>query len=147
VDLELVSQKLAALGETVEGIIRADAFVPDSVTAPHFYVGEVRLDYDQTYGGLEDVLFLCVVLTSTTDDKAGQDKLKSFMKRSGPSSVKAALEAGRGEPGELALDGACDDLHVKGVQAHRIYRVGEASYYGAQWTVRVIGTESEEETP
>lgn len=144
-DLELVSQRLAVLGKNAEGIRAADAFVPDSVTVPHFYVGEVRLDYDQTYGGLMDVQFICVVLTATTDDRAGQKSLKSFMKRSGPTSIKAALEAGRGEPGEAALDGACDDLHVKGVQAHRIYRVGDANYYGAQWTVRVIGTDSEEE--
>jgi hypothetical protein len=67
------------------------------------------------------------------------------MRRSGPSSIKAVLETGRGEPGVLALGGACDDFQVKGVQAHRIYRVGEASYYGAQWTVRVIGTDSEGE--
>lgn len=144
-NLDLVSEKLAALGMNAEGILRADPFVPDSVSVPNFYVGEVRLDYDQTFGGLMDVRFICVVVTSAAADRAGQSRLKSFMKRTGPSSIKAALEAGRGEPGEPALDGACDDFHVTGVQAHRIYRIGDASYYGAQWTVRVIGTDSEEE--
>ena len=141
-ELNLISERLAALALTVEGINRADGFVPDSVTTPHFYVGEIGIDYDQTFHGqaapgMSDVQVACRVLSSTTDDKAGQNLLKTFMSDFGPASVKAVLE---GTPGVAqTLGGACDDLHVRRVQNHRIYRVGEGSYFGAEWVVRVIG--------
>lgn len=141
-DLNAVSVGLAELGATIEGIRRSDPFVPDSVTVPHFYVGEVSMNYDQTFQGqfapgAMDVQFLCRVLSATTDDKAGQARLKTFMQPTGTSSVKAVLE---GTPGVAqTLGGACDDVHVPRVQNHRIYQVGGASYYGAEWVVRVIG--------
>lgn len=146
-DLDLVSRRLAELALNADGILRADPFTPLSITEPHFYVGEYTVEYDQTYGGLMDVLLTCRLMVSRSDDEAGQALLKSFVKRSGPSSIKAALEAGRGAPGEAALGGACDDIQVTGVRANRLYTVGTGTYVGAEWTIRVIGTDSEEETP
>jgi hypothetical protein len=144
-DLNLVSDRLAVLALNTQGILRADGFVPASVSEPHFYVGEITLQYDQTFGGMGDVVLLCRVLACRADDEAGQRLLKDFMRPTGPTSLKAALEAGRGEPGEMALDGACDDFHVLRVQNHRQYTVGSNTYIGAEWPVHVIGTESEEE--
>lgn len=143
-DLDLISERLAALALNVNGIIRSDGYLPDSISEPHFYVAEVTIQYDQTYGGQMDVQLLCRVLVGRSDDRAGQELLKGFMRRTGPTSVKAALEAGRGEPGEPALGGACDDFHVTGVRAHRLYTVGTSTYVGAEWPVHVIGTDSEE---
>jgi hypothetical protein len=139
VDLELVTTRLAARLAGVDGIIRADPYVPDSVSEPHAYVGELSIDYDQTYSGLELVTAVCRVLVSRADDKAGQAVLKGFMRRTGPTSVKYGLEGDRSVP--QTLDGVCHDLHVTRVQGHRAYQVGTDSYYGAEWTVRIIGEE------
>ena len=138
-DIVLASQRLAAAGEAVQGILRADPFVPDSVSEPHLYVGEWRLSLDQTFGGLVDAEVIIRVLTSRTDDQAGQERLKEFMRRTGPTSVKAALEA------DPRLGGVCDDLHVREIRAHRQYQVADKRYYGADWVLRVLGTDSEEE--
>ncbi|SCL43272.1 hypothetical protein GA0074692_6799 [Micromonospora pallida] len=113
--------------------------MPDSVSVPHAYVTELTLDYDQTYGGLDLLTAGCRVLVSRADDKAGQALLKKFMKRSGPTSVKYGIEGDPGVP--QTLGGACHDLHVTRVQGHRAYQVGTDWFYGAEWTVRIVGEE------
>jgi hypothetical protein len=117
----------------VTGILRSDPFVPDSITAPHFYVGELAEQYDQTFGGMVDAEVICRVLVSRSDAPASQSMLRSFMRRTGPTSVKAAIEA------NPTLSGACDDLQVRRMQGHHLYKVGENTFYGAEWVVHVIG--------
>jgi hypothetical protein len=45
----------------------------------------------------------------------------------------------RGAPGQQALSGACDDLHLQRVQGPRLFNIGEAAYYGLEFTVFVMG--------
>lgn len=134
-DFVAVSERLAARAATVDGIMAADSFVPESVTVPHFYVGEWTFTYDQTYGGLVDAEVVCRILCSRSDIQAGQDLLRGFMAPTGATSLKAALEA------EPTLGGECMDLHVRLVRGHRLYQVGDARYYGAEWPVRILGEE------
>lgn len=139
-DLEAVCTGLADAATAIDGLTCLD-YVPDSVTTPCFYTGEVEVDYDKAFArGLDIVTVTCRLLVSRADDRSGQAELKQFMAGSGPRSVKEALEAARGAPGEAALGGACDDLHVQRMQGHRQYTVGDTAYYGAEWVVRVIGS-------
>ncbi|MCX4468964.1 hypothetical protein OOK41_01320 [Micromonospora sp. NBC_01655] len=136
-DLRRVLRELAAAAATIPGVTTY-AYVPDSITAPAFYTGEVVGRYDQTFGGLAAVTVTCRLLVSLGVDGSGQAELLDLM-GTGPGSVKAALEAARGGPGEYALNGAADDLHVPGVQGHRLYTFGPETYVGADWAVEVIG--------
>lgn len=116
------------------------SFVPDAVPEPCFYVGEIEQNFDRAFSrGMDEVTVTCRVLVARSDDRAGQEKLRSYMAGSGSTSVKAALEAARGAPGQAALSGACDDLHVVRMQGHRLYEVNGTQFYGAEWVVRVIG--------
>ncbi|MFY1669495.1 hypothetical protein ACN27G_06005 [Plantactinospora sp. WMMB334] len=141
-DLQLVSERLAALAAALPEVKRSDPYVPDAATPIHFYVAEFEIDYDQTYGGLMDVQVVCRLLTSRGNDRSGQAALKPYMARRGDKSLKYALEGDPGVP--QTLDGACHDLHVRRLQGHRLYKVGEDYFYGAEWLVRVVGTDSEE---
>lgn len=131
------------LAETVQTYAIPDLtvlhYVPDSVTPPTLYVADITIDYDQTFRGDPATTVICRVLTSRAHDESGQRLLRKFMNAAGTQSVKAALESGRGAPGEFALDGACDDYHVRRMQGHRLYTVGEKVYIGAEWVVYVIG--------
>lgn len=140
-DFDLVSQRMAELVEPLPGIVRSDPFVPDAATPIHFYVGEISIDYDQSFGGLMDVQVGCRLLTSRADDRSGQATLKKYLSRRGEYSVKAALEGTPGVP--QTLGGACHDLHVRRMQGHRLYRVGEDTFFGAEWIVRVLGDDEE----
>lgn len=133
----------AALADAVRDAVpglNCFGYLPDSVPEPCFYTGEVEITYDQVFQrGMDELLITCRVLTSRADDRSGQAALDSYLAGSGDLSVKAAIEAARGAPGEAALGGLCDDLHVRSVQGYRMYQVGEVYYYGAELVVRVIG--------
>lgn len=124
---------------TIAGL-NALGYVPDSVPEPVFYAGEAEIDFDSAFRrGLDEARITCRLLVARSDDRSGQEALDEYLAGSGDRSVKTALEAARGAPGEFALGGLAHDLHVTRVQGYRLYQVGEVQYYGAEIIVRVIG--------
>lgn len=138
-DLSVVRQELANAADTIAGLT-CYGYVPDSISEPCFYAGEVEIDPKQTYGGSDVALVTCRVLVSKADDRSGQMALDGYLSRSGAKSIRAALLAARGAPGELALNGAADDLSIERIQGYRIYETADSKYYGAEIIVKVIGT-------
>lgn len=115
-------------------------YVPDAVTAPHFFVAEYEQDFDKVMGrGLDELMFTSRVLVSTTDDKAAQRILDGMLSGSGSASLKQAIEAARGTPGDYALGGLAHDLHVTRVQGYRWYDHAGTTYVGAELMIKVIG--------
>lgn len=130
---------LADAARTGRPELTAYDYVPDAVEAPAFYPADVDINYLPDFSGDGDLTVVCRVLTSRTEDRAGQHQLLRYMQPAGPWSIKQALEVARGAPGEYALGGACDDFVVQSLRGHRIYTVGSTPYYGAEWRVRLIG--------
>ena len=123
------------------GKLKCTGYVPDAVLAPCFFVGEVEVTFDKAYGRQLDVLeFTCRALVGRADDRSSQQILDALLSGSGPSSLKAAIEAARGAPGEHALDGAADDLHLMRVQGYRWYEHNGTQYVGAELIIKVIGS-------
>lgn len=115
-------------------------YCPDSVPEPCFYSGEIEIDFDKAFGrGMDEMRVTCRLYVSRADDRSGQAALDRYLAGSGPDSIKAALVAARGAPGQAALGGLCDDLHLVRVQGYRMYQVGEVQFYGAELIVRLIG--------
>lgn len=114
-------------------IVAADPGVPGTITPPHAYCGEVDIDYMVTFGGTEGVEVKVRVLVGHSSGQEEQALLKKFMRKRGPNSIKKALED------EPTLGGLIDDLVVPRMQGHRMYRVGESLYYGAEWPVQIFG--------
>ncbi|MFE2556672.1 hypothetical protein ACFXGT_11640 [Streptomyces sp. NPDC059352] len=115
-------------------------YVPDAVSAPHFVVGEYSVEYDKAMGrALDEAEFTCRVLVGRVDDRAGQELLDALLDGSGPASLKAAIEAARGAPGEYALGGLAHDLRVTRIQGYRWYEHNGIQYVGAELIIRVIG--------
>lgn len=122
------------------GKLTATGYVPDSVAAPCFFVAEVEIEYDKAMGrGTDELLFTCRALVGRTDDRTAQKTLDGLLSGNGPASLKAAIEAARGAPGEMALDGLADDLHLQRVQGYRWYEHEGTTYVGAELTIKVIG--------
>lgn len=142
-DIKAIRKALADVVRDAVPSLNCFGYLPESIPEPCFYVGEVEIDFDRTFRrGLDEALITCRVLTGRSDDRAGQEALDRYLSGSGEHSIKAAIEAARGAPGEAALGGLCDDLHVRRVQAYRLFLVGEVYYYGAEIIVRVIGGNS-----
>ncbi|WP_329597763.1 hypothetical protein OIE43_18830 [Streptomyces pseudovenezuelae] len=122
------------------GKLTSLGYVPDSVVAPVFFVGEVDITFDKTMGrGTDELLFTCRVLAGRADDRSAQRILDALLSGAGEASLKQAIEAARGAPGELALGGLADDLHLERVQGYRWYEHAGASYVGAELAIKVIG--------
>jgi hypothetical protein len=115
-------------------------YLPDAVTAPHFFVGEYTQEFDKTFGrGMDEAEFTCRVLVGTSDEQAAQTVLDALLSGAGPASLKEAIEAARGAPGQMALGGLADDLHVMRIQGYRWYEHAGTQYVGAEIIIRVIG--------
>lgn len=134
-DENLVRQGLATTAaQAITGLHGYD-WIPDAITCPAFVVGDLVIDYLQTFGTDDDLTFLCRVLLDRADGdgKTPQRALTQYMRRTGPQSIKAALEA------TPTLGGVCDDLVVRNARGPRQYLVGTQSKIGAEFTVQVIG--------
>ncbi|MEV6790901.1 hypothetical protein AB0M87_02645 [Streptomyces sp. NPDC051320] len=122
------------------GKLTCSGFTPDSVVAPHFFVAEYTQDFDKAMRrALDELEFTCRVLVSRADDRASQRVLDGMLSGSGSASLKVAIEAARGAPGEFALGGLAHDLHVMRMQGYRWYEHEGAQYVGAELIVKVIG--------
>ncbi|MGW3651898.1 hypothetical protein [Streptomyces sp. NPDC000878] len=122
------------------GKLTSTSYVPDAVVAPCFFVAEVEVNYDKTMGrGTDELLFTCRVLAGRADDRSTQRILDAMLSGTGEASLKVAIEAARGAPGELALGGVADDLHLQRVQGYRWYEHAGATYLGAELIIKVIG--------
>lgn len=122
------------------GQLTATGYLPDAVIAPHFFCGEYSVDFDKAMRrSLDSVELTCRVLVGHADDKSAQRILDALLSGSGPASLKAAIEAARGAPGEYALGGLAHDLHVMRVQGYRWYEHAGTQYVGAELVIKVIG--------
>lgn len=119
------------------------AYVPSEPHAPCWYPAESIIVPQTTMRGSAQLDLTCRVLTSSAEDRDGQLLLDEMLSMSGDYSVWAALEVARGAPGELALDGAADDIYLSRIDGYRmIPGPNETSFYGANLTVRILGSSS-----
>ncbi|WP_330242011.1 hypothetical protein [Streptomyces sp. NBC_00525] len=121
-------------------------YVPDSIPEPCVFVAEYEVDYDGAMGRGMDTLTVTIrALVSKADDVSAARAVAALFSGSGAGSLKAALEAGRGGPGEGCFQGtefadACDDYRVLRMQANRWYQHATATYLGGEITLKVIGS-------
>ncbi|MEV3995810.1 hypothetical protein AB0K62_08970 [Streptomyces halstedii] len=137
----------AAIAEAASAVVLPAAakltctgYTPDAVTEPHFFCGEYSVEFDRAMNrGLDTAELTCRVLVGLADDESAQRLLDAMLAGSGPGSLKAAIEAARGGPGEYALGGLAHDLHVMRVQGYRWYEHQGAQYIGAELIIKILG--------
>ena len=138
-----IAEVRAALGvapvSVVVGSVQLNCtpYMPVAVSVPCFYPAEVELDYahtNSTFNGEPVVEVTCMVLTAAeSNDQTGQALLDAYLKTTGPSSIKAALES------DQTLGGVCKSVFCHNVDGYRLYTVGLVAYYGARFRVSVLG--------
>jgi hypothetical protein len=143
VDLAVVRREIAEAAAAVVlpgTALTCTGYVPDSVVPPCGFCAETDIEFDKAMRrGLDEFTVTFRLLAGRADDRAGQALLDSLLAGSGATSVKAAIEAVRGAPGQPALGGAASDLHVTRMQGYRYYEHQGVPYVGAELVIRVIG--------
>lgn len=136
-DVSAICERIAEAANTVDGLT-CSAYVPDAINEPHFFVAEPVIDYDRTFGRTADLELTCRLLVGRQDDEASQRLLRGYISTGTAASVKDAIEAARGGPGQPALDGAADDLWVRRVERPRWYQHAGDSFVGVDIVIKVV---------
>lgn len=132
-DVDLVCQRLADAAKAVKGL-RASPFPEDAVEPPLFaVVGPESIDYVTMVRAVSAVTFVGMVYTSRGSTRAGWKALRSYQATSGPTSLRAALEA------DQTLGGACSTMQVAGWAEPGQYEVAGVAYLGARLNIQVWG--------
>jgi hypothetical protein len=120
--------------------INALDYVPDDLPNTAFYVGEMDIDVNQTFGsrsgtrrGTDSATITCRVLVARSTGKYAIRKLREYMGGSGVKSLVQAIQA------DKTLGGSCDSSKVLAIRGNRLFTVGEAKFYGVEIEVFVIG--------
>lgn len=114
--------------------------VPDSLPSEAFYVGEIDIDVNRTFGsrsgtrtGTDSAMITCRILVARSTEKWALRKLRTYMGGSGVSSITQALQ------GDKTLNGTVDSSVVKAIRGNRMFDVGGLKYYGVEIDIFVIG--------
>lgn len=114
--------------------------VPDSLPSEAFYVGEIDIDPNQTFGsrsgtrrGTDQAMITCRILVARSTEKWALRKLRTYMGGSGVSSIIQALQ------GDKTLNGTVHSSVVKAIRGNRMFDVGGAKFYGVEIDIFVIG--------
>lgn len=128
-DVKAIRQAVAAAAGTVVSPrrIAAHGYAPDSIDPPFAYPAGTDGNYHETQEGRGGLVVTLRILTSRSEDRAGQELLDDYLASEGATSVPAAIEAAAGI-----------DATVSGFTGYRTFEVGGTDYYGAELTVVVL---------
>lgn len=131
-----------AVSTALDGLgVQCYAYAPNEPHPPAFFPAECVIVPQTTMLGSAQLDLTCRVIASASEDQDGQLLLDEMLSMSGSYSIWTALEAARGEPGEAALGGACDDVFLSRIDAYRLIAgPNETTWYGANLTIRVLGS-------
>lgn len=135
-DLSVLRQRI---GDSVSGVdgLNHFGYAPDRIEPPVFFPHELSADRtasgERTFLNTRGYVMTALLLTSTADDKTGQDLLSKYLSEGGTLDVISAIEA------DVTLGGLCDTLIVDGWDGYRLYTVGAGRFYGARLRIRIIG--------
>jgi hypothetical protein len=119
---------------TISGL-RALEYVPPKVSPPMACVSGPEVRFDDTMGrGSDDYTFPVLVLAQKVSERGAQAQLDAYLNPSGPSSIKAAIEA------DETLGGIVDFAWVREVREYGAVEVGEISYLGATFLVEITAS-------
>ena len=142
-EIDLIYTRMAAAvsGAALSGnTLRVTAldYMPSQPEVPMFYPYSFRASYDKTFGGLVELSTTWHLVVSRSDDESGYAEATKLC-GSGEGTIRAALIAARGGPGELALSGAADDIHLIGCNGPTDVDLGEVHLLVVEFQCVVMG--------
>jgi hypothetical protein len=130
-DLDAIIDGLSDALDSIDGL-RVYKDWPEEISPPSAAVQVEAGTYDAAMDDDSyDLQFAVHVWTSRTSNRSGLAKLWTFLRRTGDSSVKQALEA------DQSLGGVAEFVHVREFRTPGFAVFGETQYYAAQIVVTV----------
>lgn len=130
-DIDDVIKGLNEALKAIDGLRVYDEW-PEEISPPAAAVQVEGGVYDTTMDNdSQDVQFVVHVWTSKTSNRSGLAKLWTYLRRTGDSSVKQALDA------DPSLNGVVEFVHVREFRTPGFTVFGEMAYYSGQVVVTV----------
>jgi hypothetical protein len=127
-----VRSGLATRLDTITGV-RVFDYIPDSVPTPCAVVGNLTIEFDESFArGLDMGSVDCLLIVSRMNERGAQDKLDAYLAGSGAGSVKAAVEA------DLTLSGSVATCRVTRATPIEV-DVSGIKYFAYRYEVEVYG--------
>lgn len=107
-------------------------YVPAKAEPPAAIVNLGSITWDRAHNrGLDEYEFEVSLVVAAATDRSAQERLDELLASSGPTSVKAALEA------DTSLGGHAADLHVRNADTIREFTANDLTMIGCTVTVAV----------
>lgn len=142
-NISTVREEIADAVNAMAGSLTCYPYVPSDGPTPFAYVQLESVTFDRAMRqGSEELILTLMLMVSRADDRRSAEELDAYLSSTGASSIKTAIEAANGDPGELALNGAADFVHVTGTDAPpRWFEWSDGTkYHGAGLRIRVLGS-------
>lgn len=132
-DLNAVALGIAANVNTIDGV-NALHYAPADGVPPLFWVGDIAETFNTAMGnGQDDLLIDCTMIVAGTFDEESQKAIREYMNGSGAKSIRTVLRTDR------TLGGAASDIRAVSATGPVPIELAGNRYYGARFTVQVIG--------
>lgn len=137
-DLNAVREGIIANAATTGAVNGAKLTVyagrPNSITEPAFLIGQMAINYNSTMAnGMQELVVSGELLVSTADDRVGWERLSAYLKGTGPTSLRAAIES------DQSLGGVASYTTVVNVETDNEKIYAGISYLGADIIISVAG--------
>lgn len=116
----------------------ATAYMPKKPEPPHFYPFNWRATYDRTHGGMVELTETWHLVLAMGDDEAAHYEATGLA-GTGEGTIRAAIIAARGGPGEDALGGAVDDIVLRSASGPNPVSVGDTHYLVIEFVLYMTG--------
>lgn len=129
-----LSQIRDAMGTAIAAVpnLRVRPLIPSLVTPPMAIVQPQQIEYDLNAArGVNRYTFTVTVFVVKADDRVAQLRVDPFVSPTGPTSIKAALEADR------TLGGVVDTLRVTNVSNYTSTDANDVLYLAVDFEVEV----------
>lgn len=132
--LTAIREALAANLDTIPHV-QVSAYLLSRPNPPCLVVQPASTTYDLAgQRGMDSWRLTVRAYVGAVSDRGAQKRLDRLLAGSGPESVKQAIES------DAQLGGAAMDLHVKRLDAYRLYDLGGQPLLGAEWEVEVLAS-------
>lgn len=127
-NVKTIRQAISVAAGTVTSPVQLQSYgyIPESIDPPCCYPADTDGTYHEDTQGSAGLVVTLRILTSRSEDRAGQELLDDYLNSSGATSVPAAIES--------LVAGAT----VSGFSGYRLFEIATQPYYGAELTVVVI---------
>lgn len=134
IDLKAIRQQIALVLTPVVDL-RYYSFVPDSLSPPCAVIYPASVTYNQTFDGMTEIEMIVLLVSSATNNEAGQNQLDDWLTDSGATSLVQALNTDTANLGATVTS-----TYVREMRNYGVLELpdGGTKFYSAELVLEIL---------